>query len=147
MLLVILAVSIASWHVGTACPDNDIGQLTSVPDNLPTLNYDQYAVNRLQVHVGQSFMIRLLSNPTTGYSWYFTQDPKAVTQDSWAGKLSWDGCKYERTPVPVGFVGSGGHEHWIFTPKETGEFTISLKYTRSWNPDEGVPVHFHITSF
>lgn len=80
--------------------------------------------NDIQVRVGDIFSIKLQSNPTTGYEWYFFQPldnsmVELVKRDSISDK-----------PVREG---SGGIEIFTFKALKVGKTMISMEYVRKLN--------------
>jgi inhibitor of cysteine peptidase len=77
------------------------------------------------VKAGETFEISLPSNPSTGYSWHWTNREEAVCVDSVSHTYTGGGDQ----------PGSGGTDTWVFQGKRAGECTLVLKYFRSWeNP-------------
>ena len=73
----------------------------------------------------QRLIVRLPSNPSTGYRWSLAQQA--------AGVLEPDGAPtYEQGS---GGAGSGGTETWKFVPTKAGEETLRLEYRRLWETD------------
>ena len=73
----------------------------------------------------QRLIVRLPSNPTTGYRWSLVQQT--------AGVLEPDGAPtYEQGS---GGAGAGGTETWKFVPIKAGEETLRLEYRRLWETD------------
>lgn len=80
----------------------------------------------IEAKVGQSFTLKLDSNPTTGYRWQLngSLDEKVI-------KLL--DSRYE---VREGhLIGGGGEEIWTFRVVGQGTANISLKYIRPWEKD------------
>jgi inhibitor of cysteine peptidase len=77
----------------------------------------------IQVKAGQKFIIRMESNPTTGYGWKLSKalDEKVVQFVTNA-----------YIPPDSKLCGAGGHELWTFKAIEPGQVDISLKYVRPW---------------
>jgi predicted secreted protein len=79
------------------------------------------------VKVGQSFEIKLIENPTTGYNWALAQLPENFYLLS---EL------YVPDPNKLGMVGSGGTRHFYFVAMkpttEMGNFIFYL--LRPWEP-------------
>jgi len=71
---------------------------------------------------GESFLVVLDSNPTTGYSWEVSVDSEYVQLDD----KSFDSESSE------GMVGVGGYETFNFTALESGETEITFSYLRPW---------------
>lgn len=67
-------------------------------------------------------VIRLESNPTTGYYWVQTAgDDAVITQVS---------DDYVADPAPEGVVGSGGMQEFVYTGVAKGKTTVTLSYQR-----------------
>ena len=76
--------------------------------------------------VGQTLVIELVSNPTTGYSWQIDQIDAAILQQ--VGEVQY--------ASDSNLTGSGGVETFTFTVVGSGETTLTLIYHRTW--EEGV---------
>jgi inhibitor of cysteine peptidase len=81
----------------------------------------------MTVNAQEEFDISLPSNPTTGYQWMI----KEISDESVIKYIN-------STFVPSGdqMVGSGGTEVLTFWAEKEGTATITLKYVRSWEPEE-----------
>jgi predicted secreted protein len=79
----------------------------------------------INAYAGQEIVIKLKSNPTTGYSWLLADELDAKI-------LEFKGSKYVPDAVAAGIVGSGGQEVWTFMALAPGKDEISLKYVRPW---------------
>ena len=78
-----------------------------------------------QVARGQTLLVRLIANHTTGYRWTLASDSKGV--------LSQDG---EPSYTPSGGTsGGGGVEAWSFSAKGTGQQELRFEYRRPWERD------------
>ena len=77
----------------------------------------------IELNVGQSFVIALESNPTTGYTWHEDFD-KSV--------LELLGHEYERSLAGEGLVGAGGTESFEFKALKKGETEITMVYKQGW---------------
>ena len=77
----------------------------------------------IEVGKGQTFVLTLRSNPTTGYIW----QPAEPFDER---VLRFIGHEY-RSDHP-GLTGAGGREIWTFKAVGTGETRIMLKYVRPW---------------
>jgi inhibitor of cysteine peptidase len=81
----------------------------------------------IEVKVGQSFIIKLESNATTGYSWRLAEHKPGIVE------------KVSNTYVPSKtegrMVGSGGIEEWTFKAIAKGKVIIILEYVRPWEKD------------
>ncbi|MCX6858546.1 MAG: protease inhibitor I42 family protein [Verrucomicrobia bacterium] len=79
----------------------------------------------LRAKAGETFIIKLKANHTTGYSWALSgqEDPSLVE------KVSND---YLNDPHEPGMVGVGGVEHWTFRALKKGTIVLSFNYGRPW---------------
>lgn len=76
----------------------------------------------------QRLIVRLPSNPSTGYRWSLAQQA--------AGVLEPDGAPtYEQGSTGSGTASAGGTETWKFVPTRAGEETLRLEYRRLWETD------------
>ena len=78
-----------------------------------------------QIAVNESFQIELNSNPTTGYSWKWTNKDAVKIVETFDFQFKID--------EPV-LAGSGGKEIWKFKGLKSGTDTIRLEYCRPWDP-------------
>jgi inhibitor of cysteine peptidase len=77
--------------------------------------------------VGDSFIINLESNPTTGYSWR--------TAEFEHGIVELVNNEYKPQNNTGNIVGSGGIEVWTFKAVKKGKITIIFEYVRPWEKD------------
>jgi inhibitor of cysteine peptidase len=80
--------------------------------------------------VGQTLVVTLASNPTTGYGWQVAEGPGPVLAQ--VGEAVYQEAPQEGTPL----VGVGGTETFRFEGKDAGQTTLRLEYRRPW--EEGV---------
>ena len=82
-----------------------------------------------QIKVGDTFVIELDSNPTTGYSWSLAKaEPNIVEKVS---------SVYQPRRTAERLVGSGGTEIWTFKAIAKGQTTLTFEYRRPW--EKGTP--------
>jgi inhibitor of cysteine peptidase len=73
----------------------------------------------------QRLIVRLPSNPSTGFRWSVVQQTTGVLEP--------DGAPvYEKGG---GDAGAGGTETWKFVPAKAGEETLRMEYRRLWETD------------
>lgn len=78
---------------------------------------------------GQTLVVRLDGNPTTGYRWVLRDAPSLLTfiQEP----------QYEEHPHEGNMVGVGGTFSWGFTAQQHGgEGDITFEYTRPWEQQQ-----------
>jgi len=89
----------------------------------------------LDVHAGDTIVITLAENPTTGYRW------ELAPSDGRVVKLVFD--RFEMAPDPA--VGSGGTHEFHVAAKAPGRAAIELGLRRSWTPDQPPLESFSVT--
>lgn len=72
---------------------------------------------------GQTIVIRLSSNPSTGYGWNVTEPKDGGLQETAHNFTS-----SSSVPMP----GAGGTEEWKYKAVKAGEYTLHFAYARSW---------------
>lgn len=78
---------------------------------------------RIATAVGQDVVIKLASNPTTGYDWQIGGSP-----DPRIAALIESDYELPRSPAP----GAGGQRRWTFRAVGPGTTTIRFDYARPW---------------
>ena len=121
-----LAVMVMMVAVLGACGSKDEGSGGTVP---AAGEVTVTASGPAAVKVGQTLVITLASNPSTGFSWTISGAPDSavLTQD---GDIT-----YAATNPDVVMPGSGGSETVRFTATAAGATTIVLDYRRPWETD------------
>lgn len=89
-----------------------------------TLEQKQQSQCPLSLQVGQQFILRLPSNPTTGFRWLLRDSAPQVLQSL--------GPEVYSNPEDSGLVGSAGVSTWRFQVAKTGTGTLALSYERPW---------------
>ena len=75
---------------------------------------------------GQTLIVRLAANPTTGYEWALAEvDPQILRQVTEPGF----------TPSSGARVGAGGVVEWRFQAQKEGATILRLVYRRPFEPD------------
>ncbi|OGO19052.1 MAG: hypothetical protein A2Z15_06905 [Chloroflexi bacterium RBG_16_50_11] len=75
-----------------------------------------------------SLIVRLGSNPTTGYEWGEAE----ISNSAIVAQTSRDFVG----PEDTGLAGAGGIDVWVFDSKAVGTTTISFSYGRPWEGGE-----------
>ncbi len=76
---------------------------------------------------GDSFVIKLESNATTGYSWQLAEFKSGIVK-----KVS---NIYVPSKTEGRLAGSGGIEEWTFKAIAKGKVIITFEYVRPWEKD------------
>ncbi len=113
---------------GVAC-GNQAADTTSTASSppAPLTVTDKDSGNALELVQGQKLIVRLPSNPSTGYAWSVADVSNKV--------LTADGSPaFEQDPAGGGQppVGAGGTEIWTFSSTSAGQQDLRLEYSRSW---------------
>jgi inhibitor of cysteine peptidase len=80
---------------------------------------------RVALRPGQELVVRLRSNPSTGYGWTIARDAAAVLASAAPPA-------FEADPKAQGRVGAGGVETFRFTAVAIGREALRFEYRRSW---------------
>jgi len=84
--------------------------------------------SQVTLEVGQTLVLSLESNPTTGYEWEIAEIDEAILKETHHEyKADW----------PV-LIGSGGRDIWHFRAEAEGRTTLTLNYRRSWEKAEPI---------
>lgn len=89
-----------------------------------SLEQNQQSKCPLSLHVGHQFILRLPSNPTTGFRWLIRDSATQVLQSL--------GPEVYSNPEDAGLVGSAGVSTWRFQVVKAGEGQLALTYERPW---------------
>ena len=79
-----------------------------------------------EIVTGQSLLLSVESNPTTGYSWTLEQEGAAFDAQS----------VYVAAPQSAPVSGAGGRQSFLLTPKAPGETLLRFTYSRPWEKNE-----------
>jgi inhibitor of cysteine peptidase len=88
---------------------------------------DEQSGQRFDLAVGQEAVVRLKSNPTTGYRW------SLETRSAVLGVLGEPAFEPPAKPLP----GAGGTEVWRLKSMTAGTATLVFEYRRPW--EKGAP--------
>ena len=93
-----------------------------------TLKEGQQSDCPLELNNGQTLMISLPSNPTTGFRWIVVKAAPRVLKSM--------GPEIYSNPEDAGMVGSGGKSTWRFKAYQAGQDALLMQYQRPW--EQGV---------
>lgn len=82
----------------------------------------------IELDNGQTLIINLPSNPTTGFRWIVVKAAPGVLKSL--------GPEVYTNPEDAGMVGSGGKSTWRFRAWQAGQATLLIQYQRPW--EQGV---------
>jgi inhibitor of cysteine peptidase len=84
--------------------------------------------SRVEVAVGQTLVVTLDANPTTGYGWGWVPSEDGVLQQ--VGET-----EFQQGAVAQDLVGVGGQEILRFKAEKVGQTVLELVYRRPWEKD------------
>ncbi|MFC1995150.1 protease inhibitor I42 family protein [Chloroflexota bacterium] len=118
---------IGGLFVACAAP----GQKAWVEVSIDEFNDSQHINQTLEVQTGETFEVRLGSNPTTGFQWFEVADIGNILVVEQLDHV-FIGPENE-PPLPPG---TPGQEVWTFKALKQGSSTIYLEYSRPWEGGE-----------
>lgn len=83
------------------------------------------SITNLTAAIGDTILISLKENPTTGYTWNVTN----------SSGLELTGDSFEMDTVKEGMAGAGGVHSWMVRTVAAGNQSFSGIYKRSWESD------------
>jgi inhibitor of cysteine peptidase len=96
------------------------------PPEPVTVSADQSGTS-VALASGQDLVVRLPSNPTTGYRWIYVEPKDAV--------LRVDGPSSYEAQSAGGAASAGGTEIWKLAPLKPGQQQLRFEYRRPWEQD------------
>lgn len=116
-IFILLAATMAALPLGACASKKPPPEPLSVTD---ANSGESVALAR-----NQQLVVRLPSNPTTGYRWALAQQSTPMLEPEGAPTFE----------KGTGAAGAGGTETWRFAPTQAGEGTLRLEYRRLWEAD------------
>ena len=90
----------------------------------PAINLSESDAGKtITIAPGETLVIRLASNPTTGYAWTLVKAPEHL-------ELVGGAPVYE--PPDGALPGAGGHQSFRLRANTIGRETVELRYARAW---------------
>jgi inhibitor of cysteine peptidase len=129
VLLTIIAIFAIGGTIAAASADTNSPRTVAVSES----------GKQITLSPGDSLVVTLNSNETTGYSWNLS----AISHTDVIHKVS---DKYvEPTPSTPPVMGQGGQEVWTFNALSKGTSTIEMKYVRPWETGVEPAATFNVT--
>ena len=103
---------------------------------------NQHISKAIEINAGDSFIVTLCSNPTTGFQWSETAqigDPAVLEQTSHEFRAPEAGG--DKPPA----TGTAGEEFWTFKALKKGTTEVSMEYSRPWEGGEKGEWTFNLT--
>jgi inhibitor of cysteine peptidase len=89
---------------------------------------DKHFTWNVQVQLGDSLLVTLCSNPTTGFQW---SESARISDESILEQMD-----HSFTPPEEGTPGAAGKEEWSLKALKKGTSTVLLEYSRPWEGGE-----------
>lgn len=102
---------------------------------------NQHISKEVQVASGDSLIITLCSNPSTGFQWSEAQIGDQTVLQQIDHKYMAPEAKGDKPPAP----GTPGQETWTFKALKKGTSVISMEYSRPWEGGEKGEWTFNLT--
>jgi inhibitor of cysteine peptidase len=136
----LVLVTVLAFGVLAGCGSSKTTPTTpkSTPTQTKTIKVYTESTKNITAKVGESFIISLKSNPTTGYQWQITGplSPAVVkvSQSFVAGKTT-----------GTATVGVGGVENFTFKAASKGQALIQMEYLQAGSGTNGGSANFNVT--
>jgi inhibitor of cysteine peptidase len=117
--------------------------VTTMATTIPTASEDKKMVTFTESDNGATkeivaesrFAIQLKENPTTGYTWNTTASPGLEILSS----------DFKENAHAEGMVGVGGVRTWVLKTSDSGNYTFTASYKRSWEAASGNETGYSLT--
>jgi len=123
---IMMSGALAAVVVVTAC---SMSKSAPKPPPAPVTVSAEQSGTSVALTSGQDLVVRLPSNPSTGYRWIYVEPKEAV--------LRVDGPSSFETQSAGGAVGAAGTEVWKLAPLKPGQQQLRFEYRRPWEQDVG----------
>ncbi|WP_321428428.1 protease inhibitor I42 family protein [uncultured Methanolobus sp.] len=161
LLMVVAVIILAGITSGCVSDNNNISSNASVEDNVTVIHDEEkqventdnsnvaietmenvvyqfsedYSQSTAYAISGDTVIIILEENPTTGYSWNMTYSEGLELKED----------AYLEASINADLVGAAGSHIWTFEVTERGEQNISAIYRRPWEEITGTEDHYELT--
>lgn len=95
----------------------------TVEVSCPQFINHRHITKEIEIQTGDSFMVSLCSNATTGFTW---------SEDAEVDQALVEQTDHEFIPPDSTTVGAAGREVWAFRSLKTGKTTLFLEYSQAW---------------
>jgi len=126
--------------LAVACAKPSSGGQVTVDVSCDDFYQRQHISQDVEVGVGDSLIVTLCSNPSTGFQWAESAEISDQTVLKQVGH-KFVSPQSEPPPPP----GTPGQEVWTFEARKQGTSTISMEYSRPWEGGEKGEWIFNLT--
>ncbi len=127
LILMIFAVVALSLSLLACSPTKQVSLEISCDDFMK----DQHFTWEVEVNAGDSIIVTLCSNPTTGFQW---SESAQISDQTVLEQVDHKFVSPESKPPPP--PGTPGQEIWTFKALKKGTSTVSMEYSRPWEGGE-----------
>jgi len=131
-ILVLTAIAVSMLLVACAAPAQPASKAW-VEVSCDEFNSNHHINQMLEAQAGETFEVKLCSNPTTGFQWSETPENSDQTVLQQIAHEFIPPEDLAERPPPAG---SPGKEVWTFKTLKKGTSTISFEYSRPWEGGE-----------
>lgn len=97
-------------------------------ERLLSVDVQQLTRCPLKLHQGQSLLVTLPSNPTTGYRWTIEQNAGQVLRSL--------GAEAYQADEDGQLIGNGGQSIWRYRAEHVGQDRLRMSYQRPWETEQ-----------
>ena len=108
----------------------------SAENNGPSVVNVSESGKQITLSPGDSLVVTLDSNPSTGFSWSIS----GISDEDVIDEV---GSEFQGSDS--GMIGAGGQEIWTFQASDKGTSTIDMQYSRSWETGVEPAATFSVT--
>jgi inhibitor of cysteine peptidase len=123
LLILVSAAACNAANATTADKTEQVVQEVAITTS-DEFNQNQHIQKEVEITKGNTLVVMLFSNGTTGFSW----DENAKIADTGIVQQ----LKHEYVGAETDIPGAPGAEEWIFEAVNTGTTTLHLEYSRPW---------------
>ena len=140
LIMVGLMVIVALSLFACAAPAQPAGLWVWAETYCDEFYDNQHISKTIEVNIGDTLVVVLCSNPTTGFQW--TEEAQ-ISDTGVIEQVNHEFVGPESEPPPP--PGTPGLETWRFQTLKQGASTISLEYSRPWEGGEKAEWTYNLT--
>jgi predicted secreted protein len=106
--------------------NSDYANSFSTQEKVFTLSFNQ--TMEQSVKVGDTFLVEMASNPSTGYRWALVSRRESLKCLQLKKEQAFPASSNSQPPI----VGAPGKQQWQFMAKCAGNVQVRFEYRRSW---------------
>ena len=135
-VVAIVLVAVFSMGALNGCSSRRTEVTTPATPDPPITITEQDDGKSIKLIKGQTLLVRLAANPTTGYQWMLQGNP---------APLELIKSDFTGDPQTKSMAGAGGTQTLQFMARSAGNATLKLEYQRPWEKDVPAAKAFKVT--